>query len=301
MSARKVDVLDVVSRYASGFFPLYDPWGRFYWERLPLRAVLPMTAEVLARAQRMARRPWKTLLREGPCEFRYTTAVPEVILHLRDERVKENSWVREDVVHIYDLLHAAGLLQTIELWQTRGGKETLTGGLLGLVLPGTFIAETMFGLVPEASKLCVCRLVEDCWNAGAVKGEGGAEGESPAPLFRMIDVQTPHDPAAYGILLDLAEEFGPHDPDRTAHPCVRLGEETLMLRPFMQAFTRAWRDAFAGGVEDWLATAVALQRAARGDPRLLRASRLPRESVRNAYAMLRHTLPATFRFETGMS
>ena len=38
MSARRMDVLEVVSRYVAGYFPLYDPWDRFYWERLAVRA-----------------------------------------------------------------------------------------------------------------------------------------------------------------------------------------------------------------------------------------------------------------------
>ena len=173
MSARTADVMEIVSRYAAGYFPLYDLEGRFYWERLGVRAVLPVNATTAARAGQLMRRS------RGLFEMRYTTAVAEVIAHLRDAGeggVKSNSWVRGEVIRIYEALHEAGLLQTVEAWQVAGEKgPRLVGALLGIVMPGTFIAETMFGLVPEASKVCLCRLVEDCWGSGERVGEGAAK------------------------------------------------------------------------------------------------------------------------------
>ncbi len=167
MSARPTDLMEVVTRYAAGYFPLYDAAGRFYWERPNLRAILPVNPETVERADRLSRRHHKKF------QIRYTTAIDTVIGHLRDESIKQNSWVKKEVVAIYAAFRAAGLLQTVEAW--RGNQ--LAGALLGIVLPGTFIAETMFGLIPDASKICLCQLVRDC----------AAQG------FFMIDVQTPHD------------------------------------------------------------------------------------------------------------
>ncbi len=233
--------LTLLHRYASGYFPMIDDEDPahpvFFWDRWPVRAVLPVNAQTAARARRMGRRAQGA---GGRFEIRYTTAVETVLGHL--QRVKEHSWVRGQVVDIYRALHEAGVLRTVEAWERdtdagtrrRGdaAKEPrLVGALLGLVLPGVFVAETMYGLVPEASKVCLCQLVEDCWNAGH-------------PTYELIDVQPPHNLDEYG--LPLPRKTG------TAHPCIRLGEQHLPLAAYLAAFAAAWKRAFAGGISEWL-------------------------------------------------
>jgi leucyl/phenylalanyl-tRNA--protein transferase len=219
MSARHVDVLEIVLRYAAGYFPLYDDDGMFYWERLPVRAVLPLNEHAAARARRLARRGTRRF------DIRRTTAVDDIIAQLRREEVKQRTWVKEEVAAIYRALHRVGLLQTVEAWDRASGR--LVGALLGIALPGTFVAETMYGLVPEASKICLCQLVQDCHAQG----------------YALIDVQTPH---------DLDEEGLPRAGGKTAHPCVRLGERRLTLARFRRAFEAAWQRSFDGDAEAWL-------------------------------------------------
>jgi leucyl/phenylalanyl-tRNA--protein transferase len=247
MSSRRDDVQAVVACYARGFFPLYDPWGRFYWERLGTRAVIPINPDALRRARHLAvrRRSAK------PFQLRHTSAVDQVIAHLRDERVKERTWVRTEVVHIYTTLHNAGFLRTVEAWH----DGRLAGALLGLVLPGTFIAETMFGLLPDASKLCLCRLVEDCHAAG----------------IGAIDVQTPHDHDEFGL-----------PRQGTPHPCVRLGEQQVRLSAFMRGFSDRWKRSFDGGIDEWIAAA----RAVRNTPTLASVPGLPPRMVQQAARLL---------------
>src|SRR5437762_2790630 len=138
-----VDVVSVVSRYAAGWFPLFDERERFFWERPEQRAIMRLDEQTLAHARRMARRGGKRF------EVRFTTAVEAVLQDL--QTVRENSWVKGEVVEIYRALHAAGLLRTVEAWEVakiRNSKsesripkeEKLVGGLLGIVLPGVFVA-----------------------------------------------------------------------------------------------------------------------------------------------------------------
>jgi leucyl/phenylalanyl-tRNA--protein transferase len=238
MSAKLTHAAEIVSYYAAGYFPLYDMEDRFYWERLPIRAVIPVTAENVAAARRLGKRARKKY------ELRRTTAVSEVIAILQDPRVKENSWVRAEVVRIYRSLHEAGLLQTIEADEIGSGK--LVGGLLGLALPGTFIAETMFSLRPDASKVCLCQLLLDAKWVG----------------FELIDVQTPHDledVPPFGVAIPSAE--------KTPHPCIRLGELTVSLPHFLQAFKGAAARAFPGTLSDWLMIASTLAAAGRNPGR----------------------------------
>jgi leucyl/phenylalanyl-tRNA--protein transferase len=226
MSARKVDVLEIVSRYVSGYFPLYDLKGKFYWERFTARALVPVNQAAVKKAGKLARRG------KHKFEIRYSTAVDEVIACLQRPDVKQRSWVKEEVVAIYHALCEAGLLRTVEAW-TKEPRPRLVGGLLGLIMPGTFIAETMFGLVPEASKVCLCQLVEDCAAAG----------------FEMIDVQTPHDIDEYGMPRNAEGD--------TPHPCMRLGEECVRIELYMSAFAAVWQRSFGGSAQDWIRVARA--------------------------------------------
>ena len=247
---------EILARYAGGFFPLYDLAERFYWERLSIRAVLPVTSEMAAHAKRMRKREEKRF------EIRYTTAVEAVILALRDEHVKPRSWVRTEVVSIYRTLHRAGLLQTIEAWDRELG--VIVGGLVGIVLPGVFVAETMFGLIPDASKICLCWLVENALAGGV----------------RMIDVQTPH---------HLDENGLPRARNgKTPHPCVRLGEEVITHARFMRWMEAAIHEAFEGTLTDWLEISSALARVRGGEAAEGALAGIEKERVREAWRMLRY-------------
>ncbi|MGN6370242.1 MAG: hypothetical protein ACTHN5_18455 [Phycisphaerae bacterium] len=266
MSGRDINsAAEILARYAGGWFPLYDLAERFYWERLSIRAVLPVTSEMAAHAKRMAKREGKRF------EIRYTTAVEAVILALRDESVKPRSWVRAEVVSIYRTLHRAGLLQTIEAWDRERG--VIVGGLVGIVLPGVFVAETMFGLVPDASKACLCRLVEDAFAGGV----------------RMIDVQTPH---------HLDENGLPRARNgKTAHPCVRLGEEVITHARFMRWMGAAIHSAFPGTLTEWLEIATGIARVRGGAAVEMAIGGLDRGQVRVAWQMMRHNFSAEVEAE----
>jgi leucyl/phenylalanyl-tRNA---protein transferase len=253
---------DVLSRYAAGYFPLYDLDDHFYWERLPIRAMIPLTSETEVRAKKLAQRPHKKYV------IRYTTAVEQVVEHLADPGVKPRSWVKSEVVAIYRALYAAGLLQTIEAYDRT--TNALAGALLGLVVPGTFIAETMFSLAPDASKVCLCQLIVDAHAAG----------------HRMIDVQTPHD-------LDDFPPFGQAAPvEKTAHPCIRLGERTIPVRSFMRQLKAAAAETFPGTLHDWLNTAATFAAASRSaaDRAALLHSLNPAH-LRAAWPLLRGNYP----------
>jgi leucyl/phenylalanyl-tRNA--protein transferase len=214
-----------MGRYAAGYFPLYDVDDHFYWERLPIRAMIPLSAQNVARARKLGKRPRKRFV------IRFNSAVDEVIAILQNPRVKENTWVRREVVEIYRVLRAAGLLRTVEAYDQRG---ELAGGLLGLVFPGTFIAETMFSLQSDASKVCLCELVERTSAAG----------------YKLIDVQTPHN-------IEFLRLYGEDPVGKTPHPCVRVGEQTVPLGIFMRMFCNAATD-FGGNLGHWLAIASRL-------------------------------------------
>jgi leucyl/phenylalanyl-tRNA--protein transferase len=68
------------------------------------------------------------------------------LLEKKDDELKE----------IYWRLYQAGWAYSFETWQ---GDE-LAGGILGIVIRGAFIGESMFYRIPEGSKVAMVKLVE---------------------------------------------------------------------------------------------------------------------------------------------
>jgi leucyl/phenylalanyl-tRNA--protein transferase len=213
------DPLWSLAHYVAGYFPLYNLEGEFYWERLPERAVVPIDEETVRRAKGMGRRS------RGKFRIEKNRRFKECIRHLQDPRVKEYSWVQREVVRIYEAFRKAGLLVTVE---AVNGEGELAGGLVGIVLPGVLIAETMFGLEADASKACLCAVVEDARACG----------------FALIDVQTRHDLDPW--------EGKPYPKERSPHPCVRLGEEVWRIERFRRTLARVLGENWPGTIEDWV-------------------------------------------------
>lgn len=69
---------------------------------------------------------------------------------------RETTWISDELQEIYRQLHLAGWAHSFETWQ----DDKLAGAILGIVIGGAFIGESMFYAVPEASKVAMVKLVE---------------------------------------------------------------------------------------------------------------------------------------------
>ncbi len=69
---------------------------------------------------------------------------------------RETTWISDELKAIYWSLHQAGWAHSFEVWQ---GDE-LAGGILGIVIGGAFIGESMFYRIPDGSKVAMVKLVE---------------------------------------------------------------------------------------------------------------------------------------------
>lgn len=179
----------VLTQYLRGYYPFHDPYlRRFYWERAETRAILPLDATVAARAERLLRRsrPDCTIVEDQQRE--------RVLSRLADPEIHAASWVGGEVRNVYSLLASQGYLNTLEA--IRHGQ--LVGALLGIRLPGVFLAETMFQEPGErnVSKACLCYAVRKYAGLG----------------YAFMDLQMPHEPD---------------------HPAARLGEQVIPLEEYL--------------------------------------------------------------------
>jgi len=69
---------------------------------------------------------------------------------------EESTWIESDMIEDYVQLHERGIAHSVEAYQ----DGELKGGLYGLSMGSLFFGESMFHLVPEASKACLAKLVE---------------------------------------------------------------------------------------------------------------------------------------------
>lgn len=67
---------------------------------------------------------------------------------------QRGAWLGEDMTKAYTQLHRQGYAHSVEVWE----EERLVGGLYGVNIGSGFFGESMFSLVPSASKLALIHL-----------------------------------------------------------------------------------------------------------------------------------------------
>jgi leucyl/phenylalanyl-tRNA--protein transferase len=69
---------------------------------------------------------------------------------------RDTTWISLELVKIYELLYQNGYAYSFETWF----DDKLAGGILGIVIGGAFIGESMFFNISEGSKVAMVKLVE---------------------------------------------------------------------------------------------------------------------------------------------
>ncbi len=117
----------------------------------------------------------RTLMNRGRYRLSLNEDFEGVISNCGQLRIDEDgAWLGPDMMAAYTELHHQGFAASVEVWE----DERLVGGLYGVNIGTAFFGESMFSLVPSASKLALIHL------AHIMKETGGS----------IIDCQfhTPH-------------------------------------------------------------------------------------------------------------
>ena len=75
---------------------------------------------------------------------------------------QDGTWISAEIVDAYRRFHANGDAHSVEVWQ----DGVLAGGLYGVDSGGVFTGESMFHLVPDASKRALLFLIEHLKSRG---------------------------------------------------------------------------------------------------------------------------------------
>jgi len=145
----------LLSAYANGIFPMADSNGELQWFAPDPRAIIPLHGLVVSRSLR-------SVIRRGKFTIRVNNDFNAVIRACADR--PEGTWISDEIVHAYSLLHRLGFAHSVEAWH----KGELAGGLYGVAIGGAFFGESMFYRVTDASKVAMAHLVQRMKEHGLV-------------------------------------------------------------------------------------------------------------------------------------
>lgn len=129
--------------YENGIFPWYSDDEPILWWSPPERMVVKVQEYKVPRSVRRS-------LKNTQFEISINQAFEAVIHHCRytDRKDGLGTWINDDIVTAYTQLHQMGKANSIEVWQ----DDKLVGGMYGVDVGNVFCGESMFSLVPSASK-----------------------------------------------------------------------------------------------------------------------------------------------------
>ena len=142
--------------YSNGFFP----WFSFRHREEPLW-YCPLQRFVIFPKEIHISHSMRQLINQN----RYMLSINkdfEGVIHgcatAQNRDTEEGAWLGPDIIEAYTELHRQGFAASVEVWEKQETDERLVGGLYGVNLGRAFFGESMFSLVPSASKLALIHL-----------------------------------------------------------------------------------------------------------------------------------------------
>lgn len=140
----------LLNAYASGIFPWFEEGKDIFWFSPDPRLVLyPGKLKISDSLYRV--------LKQEKFEIRFDTDFAGTMKHCAgvERKDEEGTWISERFIKGYTRLFNLGFAHSVEAYFE--GK--LAGGLYGVSLGNVFCGESMFYLVPDASKVAFVHLV----------------------------------------------------------------------------------------------------------------------------------------------
>jgi leucyl/phenylalanyl-tRNA---protein transferase len=140
--------------YSSGIFPWFNEEPILWWSPDPRMVLFP--------GNMIISHSLSQVIRRNDFEIRYDTQFENVIKYCaeipRDH--EDGTWITNSMIKAYIKLHKAGIAHSVEAYR----DKKLVGGLYGIAIGGAFFGESMFHLIPNASKAALFHLSEKLKN-----------------------------------------------------------------------------------------------------------------------------------------
>ena len=145
--------------YQNGIFP----WFAFRYNE-PMW-FCPMERFVIFPSEIHVSHSMRTLINKGQYRLSINEDFKGVIGNCSRLRIEESgAWLGPQMVDAYTELHRQGFAASVEVWE----YEKLVGGLYGVSIGRAFFGESMFSLVPSASKLALIHLARTMQENGGL-------------------------------------------------------------------------------------------------------------------------------------
>ena len=149
--------------YSNGFFP----WYAFQMESEPhwycpldRYVIFPHEIHISHSMRQLLRQQNSQSLAEGKSRYEVTfnqdfQGVIQGCSKAQGRNEESGAWLGPDIIEAYTRLHHRGFAFSVEVWEPtdNAAGRRLVGGLYGVALRNAFFGESMFSLVPNASKL----------------------------------------------------------------------------------------------------------------------------------------------------
>lgn len=141
--------------YSQGIFPWYSsPDPILWWSPNPRTVIEPGHVHIS--------RSMHKLLKKNTFTITCDQAFSRVMHGCAGARnYTDQTWISQDIIDAYTCLHQLNHAHSIEVWQ----DGELTGGLYGVAIGCMFFGESMFSLIPNASKtgfIRLCQTLQQC-------------------------------------------------------------------------------------------------------------------------------------------
>ena len=138
--------------YSNGFFP----WFSYRNNQEPLW-FCPLQRFVIFPSEIHVSHSMQQLINKGqlkPTINKDFEGVIQGCATAQNRHKEEGAWLGPNMIEAYTELHRQGFAASVEIWD----EDRLVGGLYGVNLGNAFFGESMFSLVPNASKLALIHL-----------------------------------------------------------------------------------------------------------------------------------------------
>lgn len=146
--------------YSNGFFP----WFAYRSQQEPLW-YCPLQRFVIFPDEVHVSHSMKQLMKRHELEVTINQDFENVIkgcATTQNRNQDEGAWLGPNMIEAYTEMHHQGFAASVEVWD----DDTLVGGLYGVTLGSAFFGESMFSMVPNASKLALIHLAQTLQRLG---------------------------------------------------------------------------------------------------------------------------------------
>ena len=146
--------------YSNGFFP----WFAYRSQQEPLW-YCPLQRFVIFPDEVHVSHSMKQLMKRHELEVIINQDFENVIkgcATAQNRNQDEGAWLGPYMIEAYTEMHHQGFAASVEVWD----DDTLVGGLYGVTLGSAFFGESMFSMVPNASKLALIHLAQTLQRLG---------------------------------------------------------------------------------------------------------------------------------------